>query len=63
MAWDLELEGKKWADGKNVSPFSVFLSRWVLIISDETVQVNLGPYYYESCLTESDLSDIETLDP
>ena len=22
LAWDLELDGKKWADGKNVSPFA-----------------------------------------
>ena len=25
LAWDLELDGKKWADGKNVSPLELLL--------------------------------------
>jgi elongation factor 1-gamma len=41
LAWDLELDGKKWADGKNVSPFALLL--WFSAIDDPTlslVQVN-----------------------
>lgn len=38
LAWDLELDGKKWVDGKNVSGCA-FVSN-PLIITRSTVQVN-----------------------
>ena len=38
LAWDLELDGKKWVDGKNVSDYA-FVSN-PLILTRPTVQVN-----------------------
>jgi len=43
LAWDLELDGKKWADGKNVSHFECVPFRRLSVADDPTlslVQVN-----------------------
>lgn len=42
LAWDLELDGKKWVDGKNVSPFTfLFVLSQLLTTPLDTVQVNI----------------------
>jgi elongation factor 1-gamma len=31
LAWDLDIDGKKWADGKNVSSFRSLVRRWLFL--------------------------------
>jgi elongation factor 1-gamma len=41
LAWDLEIDGKKWTDGKNVSGLSFALLPW--LIADSLRSSNRGP--------------------
>ncbi|KIM81995.1 hypothetical protein PILCRDRAFT_71285 [Piloderma croceum F 1598] len=39
LAWDLEIDGKKWADGKTVSRFHHCVKQTVLILTTSAVQI------------------------